>query len=184
MSANGRQNQTVEDQYELVRKLRPPKRADGVVRFEAVPGEFCQHDFGQHLVRYEDGSSERVRFFASRLKYSRMVRVLLVADGRSAHGVPVDITAHGSVDTDAGRLTLEVRVARSLLLLDPALAVLGLLDVLTFAATQPWSDHPDADVHVRSRADLYDEHGRDSGGWRVVTALGRTGGSLGVAKEE
>lgn len=69
--------------YELVRKLRPAKPADGVVRFEAVPGEFCQHDFGQHVVRYEDGSSERVRFFASRLKYSRMVRVLLVDDERT-----------------------------------------------------------------------------------------------------
>src|SRR5690606_29867970 len=41
--------------YELVRKLRPPKAPDGVVRFEAVPGEFCQHDFGQLRVKYEDG---------------------------------------------------------------------------------------------------------------------------------
>ena len=69
--------------YELVRKLRAPKAQDGVVRFEAVAGEFCQHDFGQHLVQYEDGSAERVRFFASRLKYSRMIRVLLVDDERT-----------------------------------------------------------------------------------------------------
>jgi transposase len=69
--------------YELVRKLRPAKPKDGVVRFEAVAGEFCQHDFGQHLVRYEDGSTERVRFFASRLKYSRMTRVRLVEDERT-----------------------------------------------------------------------------------------------------
>lgn len=69
--------------YELVRKLRPPKAPDGVARFEAVPGEFCQHDFGQHVVRYDDGSSERLRFFASRLKYSRMVRVLPVEDERT-----------------------------------------------------------------------------------------------------
>lgn len=69
--------------YELVRKLRPAKAAGGVARFEAVPGEFCQHDFGQHQVRYDDGSRERVRFFASRLKYSRMSRVLLVADERT-----------------------------------------------------------------------------------------------------
>lgn len=69
--------------YELVRKLRPAKAPDAVARFEAVAGEFCQHDFGQHLVRYEDGTSERVRFFASRLKYSRMTRVLLVEDERT-----------------------------------------------------------------------------------------------------
>lgn len=69
--------------YELVRKLRPAKSRDGVVRFEAVPGEFCQHDFGQHLVRYQDGTQERVRFFASRLKYSRMTRVHLVDDERT-----------------------------------------------------------------------------------------------------
>lgn len=69
--------------YELVRKLRPPQKRAGIVRFEAVAGEFCQHDFGEHLVRYADGTRERVRFFASRLKYSRMVRVLLVSDQRT-----------------------------------------------------------------------------------------------------
>lgn len=69
--------------YELVRKLRPAKKRDGVARFDAVPGEFCQHDFGQHQVRYADGTRERVRFFASRLKYSRMVRVRLVDDERT-----------------------------------------------------------------------------------------------------
>jgi len=42
-----------------------PGLPDGAVRFEAAPGESCQHDFGQHLVRYEDGSRERLRFFAS-----------------------------------------------------------------------------------------------------------------------
>lgn len=66
--------------YELARKLRPPKRPDGVARFEGVAGEFCQHDFGQYVVTYADGGRERVRFFASRLKYSRMTRVLLVED--------------------------------------------------------------------------------------------------------
>lgn len=69
--------------YDLVRRLRPRKAADGVARFEAVAGEFCQHDFGEHLVRYEDGTRERIRFFASRLKYSRMTRVLLVEDQRT-----------------------------------------------------------------------------------------------------
>lgn len=69
--------------YELVRKLRPAKTPDRVARFEAVPGEFCQHDFGQHVVRYRDGTQERVRFFASRLKYSRMTRIFLVEDERT-----------------------------------------------------------------------------------------------------
>ena len=48
------------------------------VRFEGVPGEFSQHDFGQADVRYGDGRTERVHFFASRLKWSRAVDVRLV----------------------------------------------------------------------------------------------------------
>lgn len=78
--------------YELVRELRPPKAPDGVARFEAVAGEFSQHDFGQHLMRYRDGTRERVRFFASRLKFSRMTRVLLVANERT------ETVCHGVVD--------------------------------------------------------------------------------------
>ena len=53
--------------YELVRWLRPPAVAP-LVRFEGVPGEFSQHDFGQVDVRYTSGVIERVHFFASRLK--------------------------------------------------------------------------------------------------------------------
>ena len=63
--------------YELVRELRP-KPTVPLVRFEGVPGEFSQHDFGQVEVRYLDGRHERVRFFVSRLKYSRWVDVRLV----------------------------------------------------------------------------------------------------------
>ena len=66
--------------YEFVRKHRRPKTAKGVVRFEAVPGEFAQHDFGQLVVTYQDGTKERVRFFASQLRYSRMSRVRVVPD--------------------------------------------------------------------------------------------------------
>lgn len=66
--------------YALVRRHRAPKRAQGIVRFEAVPGEFSQHDFGQVDARYEDGTRERIKFFASRLKYSRLVRVRIVPD--------------------------------------------------------------------------------------------------------
>ena len=45
------------------------------MRFEGLPGEFSQHDFGQMEVRYLDGRIERVHFFASRLKWSRWVEV-------------------------------------------------------------------------------------------------------------
>lgn len=65
--------------YALVAELRP-KDCRPVVRFEGVPGEFCQHDFGQCDVRFVDGRKERVRFFASRLKWSRWVEVSIVSD--------------------------------------------------------------------------------------------------------
>jgi transposase len=67
--------------YELVRRLRPSTVAP-LVRFEGVPGEFSQHDFGQVDVRYRSGAIERVHFFASRLKWSRIVHVALVPDER------------------------------------------------------------------------------------------------------
>ena len=67
--------------YEAVRGLRP-RSVTPLVRFEGLPGEFSQHDFGQVEVRYLDGSEERIHFFASRLKYSRWVDVRLVEDER------------------------------------------------------------------------------------------------------
>lgn len=65
--------------YALIASVRP-KDAKPMVRFEGLPGEFSQHDFGQVDVEYLDGSTQRIRFFASRLKYSRIVRVSLVPD--------------------------------------------------------------------------------------------------------
>jgi transposase len=63
--------------YALIAPLRPsPTRP--VVRFEGLPGEFTQHDFGHVDVRFVDGRRRRVHFFASRLKYSRHVEVTLV----------------------------------------------------------------------------------------------------------
>ena len=56
---------------EILRRLRPPTVAP-LVRFEGVPGEFSQHDFGQVDVRYASGAVERIHFFASRLKWSRV----------------------------------------------------------------------------------------------------------------
>ena len=63
--------------YELVRTVRPTTPRP-MMRFEGLAGEFTQHDFGQVLVRFLDGTTRRVHFFASRLKYSRWVEVSLV----------------------------------------------------------------------------------------------------------
>lgn len=60
--------------YELVASLRP-QQAKPLVRFEGLPGEFSQHDFGEVVVQFRDGTGQRIHFFASRLKYSRVVRV-------------------------------------------------------------------------------------------------------------
>jgi len=67
--------------YALVAGARPP-RAAPVVRFEGLPGEFSQHDFGHVDVRFVDGRKKRVHFFASRLKYSRLAAVTLVENER------------------------------------------------------------------------------------------------------
>jgi len=63
--------------YALVRTVRPTTPRP-VMRFEGLPGEFTQHDFGQVLVRFLEGTTRRIHFFASRLKYSRWVAVSLV----------------------------------------------------------------------------------------------------------
>src|SRR3989475_7104279 len=65
--------------YALVASLRP-KEVKPLIRFEGLPGEFSQHDFGQVDVAFLDGSIRRIHFFASRLKYSRFIRVSVVKD--------------------------------------------------------------------------------------------------------
>jgi transposase len=63
--------------YQLVRRLRqviPPP----MVRFEGLPGEFSQNDFGHVRVRYDDAPQEILHFFASRLKWSRHIFVEIV----------------------------------------------------------------------------------------------------------
>jgi transposase len=65
--------------YALVASVRP-KAAKPQVRFEGLPGEFSQHDFGQIEVGFLNGSCQRIHFFASRLKYSRFMQVSLVED--------------------------------------------------------------------------------------------------------
>lgn len=68
--------------YELIRAVRPKKDQGPQVRFEGVPGEFSQHDFGSVNITYADGSHEKIHFFASRLKYSRWTHVVTVPDER------------------------------------------------------------------------------------------------------
>ena len=53
--------------FALIAAIRP-KDQTPLVRFEGLPGEFSQHDFGQVDVEYLDGTIQRIRFFASRLK--------------------------------------------------------------------------------------------------------------------
>jgi transposase len=68
--------------YDLISVLRPTT-VRPLVRFEGLPGEFSQHDFGQVDVRFLNGTRKRVHFFASRLKYSRWVEVTIVPDERA-----------------------------------------------------------------------------------------------------
>jgi len=68
--------------YELVRTVRP-KTIRPLVRFEGLPAEFTQHDFGQVEVRFLGGARHVVHFFASRLKYSRWVDVTIVPNERA-----------------------------------------------------------------------------------------------------
>lgn len=63
--------------YALVRDVRVVAPRP-VIRFEGLPGEFTQHDFGEVIVPFLTGTPRRVHFFASRLKYSRWVDVTLV----------------------------------------------------------------------------------------------------------
>jgi len=50
------------------------------MRFEGLPGEFSQHDFGETKVTFLNGTQQTVRFFATRLKYSRWAVVTIVSD--------------------------------------------------------------------------------------------------------
>lgn len=65
--------------YALVASLRSTL-ARSPLRFEGLPGEFTQHDFGRVDVRFLDGTRQRRHFFVSRLKYSRVVAVTLMPD--------------------------------------------------------------------------------------------------------
>jgi transposase len=68
--------------YELVARIRP-RYVAFEMRFEGLPGEFTQHDFGEVDVSFTDGSIQRIHFFASRLKFSRWAEVSLVPDQKA-----------------------------------------------------------------------------------------------------
>jgi transposase len=73
--------------YRYLQQHRPPPPPPApVVRFEGVAGEFAQHDFGELTVTYTDGTREKLRFYAGRLKYSRALHVCLL-DAESAEGL-------------------------------------------------------------------------------------------------
>jgi transposase len=67
--------------YALAQTLRT-RVVTPLVRFEGLAGEFSQHDFGEVLITYREGTETKVHFFASRLKYSRWVEVTLVPNER------------------------------------------------------------------------------------------------------
>src|SRR5258708_21467637 len=60
--------------YALVAAVRP-KQIKPLIRFEGLPGEFSQHDFGEVDVTFLDVSTHRIHFFAFRLRYSRFICV-------------------------------------------------------------------------------------------------------------
>lgn len=64
--------------YAFVRRIRGPAPSRVMVRFEGLPGEFAQYDFGEVHVTYLSGVREKLQFAAYRLKYSRWVYVEIV----------------------------------------------------------------------------------------------------------
>ena len=56
---------------------------DLMVRFEGVPGEFAQFDFGHVDIRLPEERTKRIHFAAYRLKYSRWVGVVVVPNERA-----------------------------------------------------------------------------------------------------
>ena len=85
--------------YALAQTLRT-RVVTPLVRFEGLAGEFSQHDFGEVLVTYQDGTETKVHFFASRLKYSRWVEVTLVPNERVetlVHTLVAHLDAFGGI---------------------------------------------------------------------------------------
>lgn len=64
----------------LVKKLRPKPTKESVVRFDGLPGEYTQSDFGECQIHFKKTGPIRVQFFAARLKFSRFMFVKFVSD--------------------------------------------------------------------------------------------------------
>jgi transposase len=70
--------------YDLVKSVRKPSvGAEPIVRFEGVPGEYAQFDFGERWIEYVGGARRKVIAFVGRLKYSRHVHVEIVPDQKA-----------------------------------------------------------------------------------------------------
>ena len=50
------------------------------MRFEGLPGEYTQFDFGEVEIDFTATGKQRVQFFGGRLKYSRFMHVVIVRD--------------------------------------------------------------------------------------------------------
>jgi transposase len=68
---------------ELVKGLRPSPKIEPVVRFDGLPGEYAQFDFGEVWVKLDGERREKIVFFAGRLKYSRFMHVVVVPNQNS-----------------------------------------------------------------------------------------------------
>lgn len=64
----------------LVNELRPVRRQEPVVRFDGLPGEYSQFDFGECEVEFVATGKVRIQFFGGRLKFSRLMHVVRVPD--------------------------------------------------------------------------------------------------------
>lgn len=71
--------------YGLVKSLRRPagEGAEPLVRFEGMPGEYAQFDFGERWIEYVGGARRKVTIFVGRLKFSRQVHVEIVPDQKA-----------------------------------------------------------------------------------------------------
>ena len=65
--------------YDRVKEIREEleNREDAVVRFETLPGEQLQVDWGEATIDYDNGQTRKEYFFAARMSYSRYTYVEL-----------------------------------------------------------------------------------------------------------
>jgi hypothetical protein len=63
--------------YSLIASVRP-RRSRPLSQQDKIPGEISRHGFGQVDVRFKNGETRSLSFFASRLEYSRWMAVALV----------------------------------------------------------------------------------------------------------